>query len=31
MAVKESRQQQKDNVRGVKKEGMSRKNCKYKK
>ena len=31
MAVKESRQQQKDNVRDVKKEGMSRKNCKYKK
>lgn len=31
MAVKESRQQQKDNVKGVKKEGLSRKNCKYKK
>jgi hypothetical protein len=31
MALKESRQQQKDNVRGVKKEGVSRKNCKYKK
>ena len=32
MAIKESRKQQKDNVRGVKKEApLSRKNCKYKK